>query len=71
MSARIGWPAVVRQAGEIAGRRGHDVLIMLLVLLLGAELPPTREDHLAEHDRVRARRAAKPEETDETEETKP
>jgi hypothetical protein len=36
-----------------------------------AGLPPTREDHLAEHDRVRARRAAKPEETDETEETKP
>ena len=35
MSARIGWPAVVRQAWEIAGRRGHDLLIMLLVLLLG------------------------------------
>lgn len=35
-----------------------------------AGLPATRED-LAEHDRVRAGRAAKPEETDETEETKP
>ena len=35
MNAHIGWPAVVRQAGETAGRRGHDVLIMLL-LLLGA-----------------------------------
>jgi hypothetical protein len=35
MNAHIGWPAVVRQAGEIAERRGHDMLIMLL-LLLGA-----------------------------------
>jgi threonine/homoserine/homoserine lactone efflux protein len=33
MSARIGWRGVVRRAGEITGRCGHDMLIMLLVLL--------------------------------------
>ena len=49
MSARIGWPAVVRQAGEIAGRRGHDLLIMLLVLLLGALAMMAAVAWMAEH----------------------
>jgi hypothetical protein len=49
MSARIGWPAVIRQAGEIAGRRRHDVLIMLLVLLLGTLATTAAVAWLAEH----------------------
>lgn len=49
MSACLGCPAVVRQAGEIAGRRGHDVLIMLLVLLLGALAMIAAVAWMAEH----------------------
>ena len=49
MSARIGWPAIVRQAWEIAGRRGHDLLIMLLVLLLGALAMIAAVAWMAEH----------------------
>ena len=49
MTARIGWPAIVRQAGEIAGRRGHDLLIMLMMLLLGALAMITAEAWMAEH----------------------
>lgn len=49
MSARIGWPAIVRQAWEIAGRRGHDLLIMLLVLLLGALAMIAAVVWIAEH----------------------
>jgi hypothetical protein len=49
MSARSGWPAIVRQAGEIAGRRGHDLLIMLLVLLLGALAMIAAVAWMAEH----------------------
>jgi len=49
MSARIGWPAIVRRAGEIAGRRGHDLLIMLLVLLLGALAMIAAVAWMAEH----------------------
>ena len=41
--------AVVHQAGEIAGRRGHGVLIMLLVLLLGALAMIAAVAWMAEH----------------------
>ena len=49
MSARISWPAVVGQAAEIARRLGHDVLIMLLVLLLGALAMIASVAWLAQH----------------------
>ena len=65
MSARIGWPAVVRQAWEIAGRRGHDLLIMLRVLLLGAlamiaQLSPARLTRCASGSGTPARTRRRP-----------